>query len=141
MLTPEGFLSGRKCDSVRRFGWSRHCIGAPLSIARTDLTSDELRGLCRNCADERQLRRLLALALIDPGRLFPRRCGGAQRDGSSNCGRLAELSPTSRIGRSFAGMRQGNQCLDRKGLHYGTGNYPPPCQGLRCLNPWRDGSW
>jgi hypothetical protein len=19
-------------------------------------------------------------------------------------------------------------------------NYPPPCHGLRCLNPWRDGS-
>jgi hypothetical protein len=29
-------------------------------------------------------------------------------------------SPTSRIGPFFAGARQAHQCLDRKGLHYGT---------------------
>ena len=42
-------------------------MGAPLSITRTDFTSNELRGLCRTCADGAQVRRLLALALILDG--------------------------------------------------------------------------
>jgi transposase len=42
-------------------------MGAPLSITRTDFTSNELRGLCRTCADGAQVRHLLALALILDG--------------------------------------------------------------------------